>query len=152
MSIASILIGYLALKSQQRHHRLSVKPIAHIHFITAKNRVEIEIRNDGVGPMICSNVRVYQDRSNPETNFRDAIQILQDSQYYVEWYGAKSEFAIRPGDQKSILRVYSDKVDPEYLKYRHEVLEEIQKFTLELDYRDIYDRYLGTLSRDSWSR
>jgi hypothetical protein len=150
VSVISILIGYFSLKSQQVHNRLSVRPIGKIHFITVKKRVEIKIRNDGTGPMICSNVKVYQNESDIKTNFRDAMTILQNSEYSVEYYGAGSKFAIYPGDQKTILSVYSDEITPEYVEYRNKVLAEIKKLTLELEYRDIYGQHIETLRRDKW--
>jgi hypothetical protein len=150
VSVTSILLGYFAFKSQQKHNRLSVKPIGKIHLNTI-NKVSISIRNDGTGPMICSKVKVYQNESAITTNFRDAIPMLQNSKYTVHYFGARSKFAIRPGDYITILDVYSDEITSEYLQYRKEVLAEIEKFTLELEYHDIYDQHIETLRRDTWA-
>ena len=100
--------------------------------------------------MIITNVRVYQDKSDFKTNFRDAMPILQNSEYSVEWYGAGSKFTIRTGDQITILRVYSDEISPEFIEFRKHVLSEIKKFTLEVEYGDVYDQHIETLRRDKW--
>ena len=68
----------------------------------------------------------------------------------MEYYGARSTFTIRLSDQIVILSVYSDEISPEYIEYRKEVLAEIKKFTVEVEYRDIYGQHIETLKRDRW--
>ena len=153
VSVASILIGYYSLKSQQKHNRLSVKPIGKIHFITAKKSIEIEIRNDGTGPLVCPHVRIFREgRDGYTSDLREAIPMLRDSGYAVGVSAPGSTFSILPGDTKTLLTLSADEATPEFLKYYDGVLEEIRKITLEVDYQDIYGQLIETMRREKWKR
>lgn len=149
VSVASILIGYFSLKIQQKHNRLSVRPIGKIHFITTDDSIKIEIRNDGTGPMLCSNLKVYDNEFNIKNNLRDAISILQEKNDWLK-ISTSSQFAIGAGEQKTLLEISTDYVIPKFQDYYDQVLVSLKKVTLELEYRDIYDQYIGTLKRKNW--
>jgi hypothetical protein len=100
--------------------------------------------------MICSRLKVYQNESDIKSNFKDAMPVLQNSKYSVGYSAWSNRYTIPPGDQKIILSVYTDEITPEYVEYRNNVLNEIKKCTLELEYRDIYGQHIETLRRDKW--
>lgn len=150
VSVASILIGYFSLKLQQKHNRLSVRPIGKIHFITFKDYIKIEICNDGTGPMLCLDVKIYDNGFNIKNNFRDAIPILQEKNDWLK-ISTSSQFAIGAGEQKTLLEISTDYVSPKFQHYYDQVLISLKKTTLELEYRDIYDKYIGTLKRKNWT-
>jgi hypothetical protein len=151
VSITSILIGYLSLKSQQKHNRLSVKPIGKISFITFEDSIEIRIRNDGTGPMLVSNIKVYENQSNIKNNLRDALPILQRKNSWTE-INMGSQFTIGAGEQKTLLRISADRKTREFRDYLSQALAALQKLTVELEYRDIYDQHIETLKREGFQR
>lgn len=150
VSVASILIGYFPLELQHKHNRLSVRPIGKIRFITSNNSIRIEIRNDGTGPMLCSNVKVYDNELNIKSDFRSVIPILQEKNDWTK-VSTSSQFAIGAGDQKALLEISIDYVNPEFRDYYDQILISLKKITLELEYHDIYNEYIGTLRRKNWT-
>jgi hypothetical protein len=150
VSVASILIGYFSLKIQQKHNRLSVRPIGKIHFITTGDSIKIEIRNDGTGPMLCSNLKVYDNAFNNKNNFRDAIPIFQKKNDWLK-ISTSSQFVMGAGEQKTLLEISTECVSPEFQNYYDQVLTSLKMTTLELEYRDIYGKYIGTLRRKNWT-
>src|SRR5689334_20945069 len=104
VSIVSILIGYFSLRAQQKHDRLSVKPIGKISFVTDDDNIEIKIRNDGTGPMLVSNIKVYEDEANIKNNLRDALPILQRKNSWTV-VNMGNQFAIGAGEQKTLLKI-----------------------------------------------
>ncbi|MBI4784128.1 MAG: hypothetical protein HY785_22850 [Oscillatoriophycideae cyanobacterium NC_groundwater_1537_Pr4_S-0.65um_50_18] len=150
VSVASILIGYFSLELQHKHNRLSVRPIGKIHFTTSENSIRIEIRNDGTGPMLCSNVKVYENELKIKNNLRDAMPILQQKNGWTK-VSTSSQFSISAGDQKALLEISADYVSSEFQDYYDQVLISLKKIIFELEYRDIYDEYIGTLRRRNWT-
>jgi hypothetical protein len=151
VSVASILIGYFSLKLQHKHNRLSVRPIGKIHFVTTNDSIKIEIRNDGVGPMLCSNLSVYDNKFNiKNNNLRDAISILQEKKDWLK-VSTSPQFTIGAGEQKSLLEISTNHMSSEFQDYHAQILTALRKITLELEYSDIYGQYIGTLRRKSWT-
>ena len=148
VSIASILIGYFSLKSQRKHDRLSVKPIGKISFITFEDSLEIQIRNDGTGPMLVANIKVYENESDIQNNLRDALPILQKNSWTVVNMG--NQFAIGAGEQKTLLKISTNRKTREFRDYLRQVLAALKIITLELEYHDIYDQHIGTLKREGF--
>ena len=151
VSVASILIGYFGLKLQQKHNRLSVRPLGKISFITFEDSIEIRIRNDGTGPMLCSNIKVYENESTIKNNLRDAMPILQKKNNWTE-INMGTQFVIGAGEQKTLLKISTERVTREFRDYLSQALAALENITLELEYRDIYDQYIGTLRREGFQR
>jgi len=155
VSVVSILVGYFSLKSQQKHNRLSVKPIGKISFVTLENSIEIIIRNDGTGPMLCSNIKVYENESDIKDNLRDAIPVLDEKNKWTD-LSMGTKFAIGAGEQKTLLKISTERVTREFRSYFNQMLAALKNITLELEYRDIYDQHIGTLRRKAfqgpWTR
>jgi hypothetical protein len=149
VSVVSILLGYFSLKSQQKHDRLSVKPIGKISYITSANSAEIEIRNDGTGPMLVSNIKVYENKVILKSNLRDVLPILQTKD---DWINMGTQFTIGAGDQKTLLKIFADPQPPGFEEYLQQVFAALEKITLEVEYFDIYDQYIGTLKREVFQR
>ena len=150
VSIYSIRLGYITLKEQQKHNRLSVKPIGKISFITSKAQIRIEIRNDGIGPMLCNNFKVYDNKSGIEKeNLNEAINILKNSGFGVSVY-LGTQFTIFPGEQKTILIITGEKENQAFLEYREKVLQQIKKISLEFEYSDIYNQPIAKIRRSHW--
>jgi len=151
VSVVSILIGYFSLKSQQKHNRLSVRPIGKISFVTFEDSIEIRIRNDGTGPMLCSNIKVYANESNIKNNLRDAIPILQKNNKWTE-INMGTQFTIGVGEQRTLLKISTERATSEFRDYLGQTLATLENITLELEYRDIYDQHIGTLRREGFQR
>lgn len=149
VSITSIAIGFFELHSQQKHNRLSVRPIGKIGLRTVEDKIEIEIRNDGTGPMLCSNIKIYEYALDEMDNLRDAIPILQERPEWVE-INTGTQFAIGAGERKILLRISADHVSPEYYRYCDRILDSLEKITMEIEYHDIYDQHIGTLRREKF--
>ena len=148
---SSLLIGYFSLKSQQKHNRLSVKPIGKISFITFDDSLEIRIRNDGTGPMLVSNIKVYENESDIKSNLRDVLPILQKKNIWTE-INMGSQFTIGAGEQKVLLKISSERKTREFRDYLSQTLAALKNITLELEYRDIYDQHIGRLKREGFQR
>ena len=151
VSIASILIGYFSLKTQQKHNRLSVKPIGKISFVTDDDNIEITIRNDGIGPMLVSNIKVYEDEAEIKNNLRDALPILQMKNSWTV-VNMGRQFTVGADEQKTLLKISTDRKTREFRDYLNQVLAALKNITLELEYRDIYDQHIGTLKREGFQR
>jgi hypothetical protein len=151
VSTVSILIGYFSLKAQQKHNRLSVKPIGKISFVTGDDNIEITIRNDGTGPMLVSNIKVYEDEADIKNNLRDALPTLQKKNSWTV-INMGSQFTIGAGEQKTLLKISTDRKTREFRDYLKQVLAALKYITLELEYRDIYDQHIGALKREGFQR
>ncbi len=150
VSGVSILLAALSFRAQRVHDRLSVKPLGDIHFSTVDDHIEISISNTGIGPMLCSNLRVYdKDKRLARSNLRDLLPILQENKEWVQ-ISTSSEFYIAAGGQKTLLRIAAESMSPAYQRYRDRVLATLAQVTLEFEYCDIYNQSMGTLRRESF--
>jgi hypothetical protein len=101
--------------------------------------------------MICPKVKVYANESDViRNNLRDAIPILQGRKDFVQ-LDTDSEFTLRAGDQKTMLRISTEDVTPEFRDYCDQVLAALKKITFEFEVRDIYEHHIGTIRRDNFS-
>lgn len=80
MTIISATFSALTLAFQRSHNKKSIKPLCDLCLILDSNRMQISIKNAGLGPMIVNKVSIL-DRNDTELNFSSFCDNLTESKF-----------------------------------------------------------------------
>jgi hypothetical protein len=142
-SVVSIVVASRALKDQRRHNLLAIKPYANILLENYVNFVGIFIANNGVGPLIIKELRVWQG-DDKETFKHDALSWTEEGSELkgITWRDYHTNIAkgtcIRPGEQFVIISIApGEKTPAGKLEHARRVLSALHFW---LEYGDIAER------------
>lgn len=132
-----------SLAVQREHNYKSVTPILRIWTPDHNEEVSVKFYNDGIGPLIITNVSV----TNGIEETKDLISWMprhpKGISYWTTFIGGFGETSISPGSFHSILLLENKDEDlPDYAAFRHEVRKHLSKLCLTVQCKDIYERPL----------
>ena len=133
-AILAVVLTTISLYFYRKHNILSVKPIPSLQYYIGEKEINIELCNEGLGPMIVDKMLICS--SNDQKSSVGAFSF--------ECWNAGSESIIRSGDKvllfdlKLIKRLSElDKITMMDLVTLVEILNNL---TMDLQYHDIYDK------------
>ncbi|MEN5204497.1 hypothetical protein ABE473_08565 [Stenotrophomonas sp. TWI700] len=131
VAAVAVFVAVLAWRSQQRHDKLSVRPLAAILHNDLNRRIVVTLANHGTGPLIIETLRIVSEGKEVGKSLRERC----DDWLRLEWFvGAVDGRSIPVGGDIDLL-IYSDESisDREHLRGLLSVLE------IHVVYRDIYN-------------
>ncbi len=152
VSVVSILIAYLTLQSQNRHSRLSVKPIGKIGLKTDPGYLQVYLSNFGTGPLLCERLRIYKSKDDIRHNFDGLLPISPEQERFIslDW-ASRTNFAIPAGEIFVLLEVKSkEQYSKEGKAVCDFIREALNQISLEFEYRDIYEQVIAVKTRNVW--
>ncbi len=135
ISIISLFVAINALKSQEIHNKLAVKPIAHFSKGDYENKIFIKLKNYGMGPLIINKFYIKKDKSS----FKRLIDSFDGVAPNIVWDTFTDDIegrVLAPQTEFTLIEVQFSNEDAEI---RQAIRESLSKTTLSIKYSSIYD-------------
>jgi len=147
VSFISILLAVAALWMQRRHNYKSLTPIASLPIGDYENLIEVKLRNTGVGPLIVKKFTATKDHERKK-NIVSFMPKLPEGIYWDTFYNDLEGLCVPPNETAIIIKLCGDPKDEKFAKFRDKVRNELKNVTIEVQYRDIYNRNMLNKCRD----
>ena len=147
MSFLAIALGVASLIVQRQHNFKSLTPIAEIRFYDYEDHVAVRIANAGIGPLMLEEF-IATDGNNSFDNLISLMPTPPEGIVWDTFYERINGISIRPNEEATILSLTGENLNNSaFTIFRDAVRKELSKFTVYINYRDIYDRKMSTVSR-----
>ena len=140
VSIISILIGAFSLKIQRTHNRKSVKPIGNIVFSDYENLLAVNLKNVGVGPLFIKSLKVKNKDRETKNNIIDFMPPHPPDLPWTNYFANPTDFVIPPGEKLNLIELSTDDISDAFAEFRDNVRKTLMDLSIELKYKDIYDK------------
>lgn len=147
-----------ALQIQERHNRLTLRPIPFLAFADYEETLRVKFRNEGAGPYIVKSLRVCRGNECK----KDLIAWMDTPPEGIYWYGFTSIFegrAVLPNNELILLELRGNIDSPNFARFRDSCRDKLSSLRVLLEYTDIYgstfELYLRSLdwfARDKGTR
>jgi hypothetical protein len=147
VSLVSILLTICTLWLQRRHNFKSLTPIASVLVGDYEDRLEVKLRNSGVGPLIVK--RFTTSDGSQERD--DVISLMPSlpSEIYWSTFTENIDGRCIPSDKAVILiQLRGDPNESVFASFRDQVRLALSRLTVKVEYKDIYDRKMPVKQRD----
>ena len=145
VSFVAILIGWFSLRIQQKHNRLSVRPIGSIALSDYENQLAIRVKNAGIGPMI---VKSIETSNNQGTKKEYPVDWMPSDIMWGGFRRALKNQAIVAGDSTVLLEFnLPDPIDEDSARQRDEIRSVLKNLRIRIIYTDVYDKEQPELVR-----
>jgi hypothetical protein len=147
VSFLSILLTFIALWLQRQHNFKSVTPIASILVGDFENKLQITLKNTGIGPLIIEKFKVSREAEEKD----DIISWMPESSTGIHWATFTANIdgrSIPPNESVIALQLVGNPNDKKFASFRDDVRRALSKLTVSLVYKDIYDRRMPIKQRD----
>jgi hypothetical protein len=144
-AVFALIISALTLWFQRRHNFKSLSPFAMILIGDYENRLEVKIRNSGVGPLIIE--QFIASDGNQERN--DIISWMPKgidnwSTFPLESIDGR---CIAPNKEEVVIGMIGNPAEEKFVQARAAVRRALSNLTVSLKYRDIYNRKMPMRER-----
>ena len=135
ISIISLFVALKTLKIQQKHNKLSVKPLAHFSKADYQNKIYIKIKNYGLGPLIIKKLEIKKNNKKYK-RLIDTFEVLASKIMWDTFTDIVDNRVLAPQKEFLLIQVsFTDKQD----KIREEIRKSLAETTLTLTYQSIYN-------------
>lgn len=150
VSAISVGISVWAVRSQRKHNELSVRPLAEITVADYENSLRVKLRNNGVGPMIVSEVMVC-DRQITKSSVVEWMPTLPNGRPWTTFSHALRDRTLQPGSEIILLELTEYGGEQDFAQCRDLVRSALAKLTVNVEYTDIYNTAMPLRSKSlSW--
>ena len=133
----STLLTWSSVRSQDKHNRLSLKPLPRIGVGDYLSRLYVKVVNDGPGPLIIKEVRVSDD-AKVANNLLSFMDKVPNTVVWEDFVVEAKDRSIRSNDEMILLALKGDSKDPKFEAVRSSVRLILAKLTVEVEYTDVY--------------
>lgn len=150
-----IILTYLSIRlvrEEDNRNKWTLKELARPYGELSYNKnlweVEISVHNFGLGPMIITDINITDENNNSFNNFKDLLKpVRRDVEFQFHSFTfSKNHCAIGKDDKVVLLQISGNNDDEKYAKYIEKVLKKLKEFTIEIKYKDMYQREIGVIS------
>lgn len=141
ISFISILLTVFSLRIQRIHNRKTLKPIGNIIFADYEDKIAVNIKNTGVGPLIIKELKVSDNSGKSKINIIEWMPSHPDSILWTNFFEDATGFVIPPGESLNIIELSTkDNISNSFAEFRDQVRTALSNLIVELTYKDIYDK------------
>jgi len=150
VSCYSIRLTKKTLEQQQKHDRLSVKPIGIFELFDANDEIKIFLHNQGTGPMVIKSFEMFNESGEKEKNTQGDFK-----NYPIEWLDKEVrqnvEFSnhlentalINGLEPRKLLYFKLDHTKPDQIDQRDHIRRNLKNLRIKMTYTDIYQELEG---------
>ena len=139
VSFLSIVLTVLTLRLQRIHNFKSLTPIASIIIGDYEDKLEVAVRNDGVGPLVVERL-VVSDGNQGKGDLISWMPQTPDGIYWSTFTAHNEGRCISPNNNLVLIELEGDPTDHEFASFRDTVRHTLSGLTVTVEYKDIYDR------------
>jgi len=147
-STISVFFTRASIMAQERHNRLSVRPIPYVaeNFLPNPDRLAVDLQNNGVGPIRIIRCTVV-DATDPGIHADNLHSLMPDLPPGIEWENYVALIGDRWLKTESMLRLieltdqerrWSGDKRKSYLDFRQRVAARLSTLTVKIEYTDVY--------------
>lgn len=141
-AIASIFIAVLSLRftrksqeKQEKHNKLSVKPIPHVEPYNFVDYIAVEIQNNGIGPLIIQKI-VFTKGKESHSSLIDFFN--SENIVWSTYSNNLNSRSILPGSSVMVLEIKGDDNNVQFEHYKHKIRSTLKDMTIRIAYENIY--------------
>lgn len=148
ISFVSLYVAHRTAKHQERHDRMSVRPLTYIAVGDYENRVYVKIQNNGVGPLIVKRVTI-EGAAEPSRPLIHAMPELPPKAAWTTFVEEISGRSVPPGGELFLidLEVSSSASHAYFTLARDKVRVALGRLTVKVEHTDVYDQQLPVAVR-----
>lgn len=147
----SVLLSVWTAFLQRQHMRLSVRPIAVIPVSDYENRIGVNLKNSGLGPMRITALRVIDNDGNAFESLIKCMPELEPGVLWDTFYEKADGATIEAGHKFNLLRLQGELDDMAYIRSRDKVRRALSRLKVVVEYTDLYNKKMPLSERElSW--
>ncbi len=135
ISVISLFVATRSLSAQEKHNKLSVKPIAHFSKGDYENCIFVKLKNYGMGPLIITQFDVKKEKSN----FKRLIDSFGAVASKITWDNFTDDIEGRVLAPQSEFVLIQATFRGDQTEARNAIRSSLAKTTLTLQYKCIYN-------------
>ncbi len=138
VSCVSVWCSISATRKQDRHNKLSVRPLAEITVADYENSLRVKLRNNGSGPMIVLALTVSDGKNTRETLI-DWMPALPKQRPWNTFTHALQRRTLQAGAEITLLELTEYEGETSFSECRDKVRKALAPLTVNVEYTDIYE-------------
>jgi hypothetical protein len=139
ISVISVGISIWAMRAQQKHNELSVRPLAEITVADYENSLRIKLRNNGTGPMIITDFEV-SDGKNKKSCIVEWMPSLPAGRPWTTFSHELKDRTLQPASDIILLELTEYKGEQNFTLCRDTIRDALAFLTVSVNYTDIYNK------------
>ena len=143
VSVISVLLTFWTIKIQQKHNRLSVRPIAEIRF-SAVDGLSVDLVNVGVGPLICKQLLTNNNVGETKPHIADFIP--DAIPFAAEVFTNRWDFTVLAGEKVNLILISPTRESNSQQSIKT-IREAISTLSINVTYQDIYGETMPKYSK-----
>ncbi len=133
-------ISHIHNKTIIEKQEMEKRPLANISYSDFEEKLEVNLWNKGLGPLIVVKYLVRNTTTNEERS--GIYDWISDLGFQLNNYsGNQDNLVLRPGDKINLIRLLQEKESEQTFSVKRQKLREtLQHLEVEIEYDDIYNR------------
>jgi len=155
LSTVSLFLAFFTILLQRAHNHRSIRPVARIGYGDYTNRVFVNIKNHGLGPMIIDRIEFYKNgKMTAEKSLVALMPKLSSGVYWETFSSEIKDRALAAGDKVTLISFkHRGPSDHGFGYHIDEIREALSDIRIKVFYRDLYNYNLQPAHADlSWFR
>ncbi len=142
----TLLLGIISDRRNQANieiERLKQRPLLHIGYWDYQNKIEIFMKNKGIGPLLIKSYKIFNVESKTFFDgLYDCLPILEKD--YDNYTGNKNNIVLSPGEEDQLLLYENEKNKKNDIQKLRHVLKDLK---IIVEYKDVYDNEMPIYER-----
>jgi len=147
IGIIALFFTAISLQVQQKHNRLSVKPIAIVSVGDYENELAVYLQNKGKGPLIIKKLSFIDQGGKTEKAIIDFFGSDYKNVVWSTFVADIDGWTILPNETKTLIKLNGDSADKEFINVREKVRKVLAQIQVEVLYQDIYEKDMPKKNR-----
>ena len=146
ISFISVTLTYWTIHIQQKHNKLSVKPIPEFN-LSLVGGISIELQNKGIGPLFCINLITKNTAGIRKNHIKD---FLPPKLHFkkTNFNTLRENFTLLPNETFKLITISIENKDKTQKENRIIAANEIGDLTLQLNYTSMYGETFPIYSKE----
>ena len=138
VSVCATILAVWSARTQRRHMRLSVQPIAAIPIADFEDKVRVSLANRGLGPMRVTRFTAHSKDGVSEVSLVKHMPQLEPGVSWRTFYGGINGYVIEARRSLELLVLEGDPENEPFRKSRDGVRKALSTLTVHVEYEDLY--------------
>jgi len=151
MSLAAIVLTIVQIVIQREHNFKSIKPIGQINVADYQNDVHVAISNAGIGPLIITDIKVYNGRVSSDNLLAILPEDLVNPMMWTDFVTELKGRAVQVDEKVYLIRALfddDDQLEDDMINVRTRLRECLAEVTIEFSYTDVYEKNTYNVRRE----
>lgn len=148
LSFLSIRYAARTLNIQREHNFKTVTPILQIVTIDHDEKLVVQLKNSGTGPLIIKKSFVIKENQSKHSIISWMPRHPNGVSYWTTFKYGLDGLCIAQGESVDVILLEGDEKNSDFIAHRNEIRKVLSELTITVEYEDIYNRPMPTQTRD----